>query len=160
MKKVSVAGLLIFMSAPLFAKDELKNIPHAELVANCIEVIDDGGDASLFAAELLSRERFHLGTENAAKGAQCLETVYGAPFVFAGWRFVSPELEARAKKEAQELRTAEQQKSSELAREVRAKEVAYVAAVAEACEREYTKDRFRALTTPICGEIFRVRGLP
>ncbi|MEP3686692.1 MAG: hypothetical protein ABJN05_06310, partial [Sulfitobacter dubius] len=86
--------------------------------------------------------------------------VYGANFVFAGWRYVSPELEARAKREALEQRKAKQRRADELARAVRAKETAYVAAVAEACEREYKKDRFRALTTPICGEIFKVRGLP
>ena len=171
MNRFSTTAAYIFLGSPLIAQDGLESMPHAELVASCLEAIEDGRDASQLAAELFSRERFHLGEENAAKGKQCLEAVYGDTFVFTGRRFVSPERDARAKKAARELREANEKRANDLetARRARAyelekqrsaKEAAYVAEVAEACEEELTKDRFRALTTPICGEIFKIRGLP
>lgn len=171
MNRFLTTAAYIFLGSPLVAQDSLESMPHAELVERCIDAVDEEKDASQFAVELYSRERFHLGEENAAKGKRCLESVYGDSFVFTGRRFVSPERDARAKRVARELREANEKRANDLeaARRARvyelkkqqsAKESAYVAEVAKVCEEELARDRFRALTTPICGEIFKIRGLP
>lgn len=40
------------------------------------------------------------------------------------------------------------------------RELDYINALSDACNREFKKDRFRALTEPLCATIFKERGLP
>ncbi|MEO9631976.1 MAG: hypothetical protein ABJG14_16225 [Sulfitobacter sp.] len=149
MKVFHTVAALALVSGPLLADGDLSTLSHSELVNNCVQVLDEGQDASGHAAELLARDGFHLGEENRAKGKRCLEESYGTEFVFKGGRYVSPEREANAAKALEEARKA-----------MRRREIAYIGAVAEACIEEYTTDRFRALTTPACREVFIAGGLP
>lgn len=147
--KILLAVATAFLCTPLWAEGDLSALSHSELVSNCVDVLDAGGDATDQAAELLSRSGFNLGEENTRKGQKCLGATYGAAFEFVGGRFVSPELQALALEDAEAKREAARQR-----------ELRYVEAVAEVCVEEYAADRFRALTTPICGEVFKAQGLP
>lgn len=82
-------------------------------------------------------------------GLRCLEHVYDASFEFSSGRFASPELDAMRQRRL-ETEAAEQED----------RERQYQAAVIAACRDEYAQDRFRALTTPICADVFRELGLP
>lgn len=150
MKKEFLAAIYIcFVPAFLNAETTVVELSHSELIKECVEGLGRGVDVEEFAAELLSRKRFHLGQENENNGKTCLEAAYGAEFVFEGGRFSSPDLEAVLARRAA-LAVAKRQVN----------ELLYQQALNEACIAEYTLDRFRALTTPECGAFFVINGLP
>lgn len=150
MKTIATAALaLTLLATPSLAETSIADLSHSELVAACVEAINKGEDAEVYAEELVQRSKFHLGPENRAKGKRCLEETYQTEFVFEGGRYHSPELAAALERRAQ-LAEEQQQERERL----------YTEAVAEACIQEYDIDRFRALTTPICGAVFKAIGLP
>lgn len=150
MRTIPVAALAIFFSASFSnAETSIAVLSHSELVNVCIETLDKGEDAEIYAEELAQRRRFHLGAENKVKGKRCLEETYQIEFVFEGGRYHSPDLAAALERRAQLLKEQQQER-----------ERAYTEALAEACISEFDIDSFRALTTPVCGAIFKAIGLP
>lgn len=150
MRTIPVAAFAIFFSASFtHAEISIADLSHSELINMCVETLDKGEDAEIYAEELAQRSRFHLGAENNAKGKRCLEETYQAEFEFEGGRYHSPELAAALERRAQLLKEKQQLRLR-----------AYTEALAEACIREFDIDRFRALTTPACGAIFKTIGLP
>ncbi|MEP0148505.1 hypothetical protein [Pseudophaeobacter sp.] len=150
MRIISAAALAVFCSASFsLAETSIADLSHSELINVCIETLDKGEDAEIYAEELAQRSRFHLGAENNAKGKRCLEETYQTEFVFEGGRYHSPELAAALERRAQLIKEQQQER-----------ERAYTEALAEACIREFDIDRFRALTTPVCGAVFKAIGLP
>lgn len=115
----------------------------------CAKALDTGVDAEIYAEELVQRDKFHLGPKNKANGKRCLEEIYETEFFFEGGRYISPMLAASLQRRAQ---IAEEQQQE--------RERQYENAVIDACLNEYEIDRFRALTTPICGPVFKAVGLP
>jgi hypothetical protein len=142
--KVFSFGVFVCGAYPLasMAQELVSELRVSDLVNTCVTALDGGGDAKPYAEELLSREGFNLGPDNRAKGERCLEEVYNVDFVLEGGKFSSPELAA--------IRQAEQAE----------RERRYDLEVVNVCFEEYHIDRFRALTTPVCGSIFKSIGLP
>ncbi|MCV6586448.1 MAG: hypothetical protein OIF47_13005 [Marinibacterium sp.] len=130
---------------------DYSDVGATELVYICEEAHKNGdtetGDAA--ARALLERPRFNLSDERRALGAACLERAFGFPFVFSHGRFRSPA-----------MRDAQEQAKAELKRQRAEKGARYTAAVISVCFSEYEKDLFRALTTPVCAEVFKEMGLP
>ncbi|THH38662.1 hypothetical protein E4Z66_03580 [Aliishimia ponticola] len=150
MRTISAAALAVFYSASFtLAETSISDLSHSELVKVCVETLDKDEDAEIYAEELAQRSRFHLGPENKAKGKRCLEETYQTEFVFEGGRYHSPELAAEFERRAQLIKEKQQER-----------ERAYTEALTEACIREFDIDRFRALTTPVCGAVFKAIGLP
>ncbi|MDF3383339.1 MULTISPECIES: hypothetical protein [unclassified Sulfitobacter] len=150
MKTIAVAALVMFLSASFSqAETSIADLSHSELINVCIEALDRSENAEIYAEELAQRSRFHLGAQNRAKGKRCLEETYQTEFVFEGGRFHSPDLAAALERRAQLLKEQQQERERD-----------YTEALAQACIREFDIDRFRALTTPVCGAVFKAIGLP
>jgi len=142
--------LATLVATPVFPQNnDLSERNMSSLVNGCVEAIDRGEDASAYGSEVYSREGFRLGAESSAKGVRCLETVFGGKFEYKNNRFINPvEVEAAraSAEETQRLKSMKQKM--------------YLDAVIDACISEYKTDRFRALTTPMCGDVFKELGLP
>lgn len=150
MRTIPAAAMAIFYSTSFsLAETSIADLSHSELINVCVETLDKGEGAETYAEELAQRSRFHLGVENEAKGKRCLEETFQTEFVFEGGRYHLPELAAALERRAQLIKEQQQER-----------ERAYTEALAEACIREFDVDRFRALTTPECGAVFRAIGLP
>jgi hypothetical protein len=140
---------VLTLTNPSFAQVSPSDLSVSDLANACIVALDEGSDAEVYAVELAQRERFNLGSENRAKGELCLETVFETDFVFEAGSYISYELIA-----------ADEQRLLELEIEAAERELLYNLAVTETGMMEYQIDRFRALTTPICGLVFKTVGLP
>ena len=137
------------LGSPSLAQTSPSDLTVSELVNACAAALNEGVGAEVFAIELVQRNQFNLGPENRANGKKCLETVFEAEFFFEGGRYNSPELIA-----------ADARRQLELELEQAERERLYNLAVVDACNTEYQLDRFRALTTPVCGLVFKSVGLP
>ncbi|WP_353329197.1 hypothetical protein [Phaeobacter sp. NW0010-22] len=149
MRLVFAASISVLATSGLAQDLNISQLRHGDLIRDCVRELDEGKDGKRHASELLSRSQFHLGQENQTKGALCLSSVYGSKFEFIGNRFVSAEMDAKRKNSA-----------AEIARKKASRRRDYLLALIEVCNQEYGQDRFRALTTPACGEIFSQNGLP
>ncbi|MDO6480969.1 hypothetical protein [Shimia thalassica] len=139
---------LILFSAPSVAEATIADLSHSELVNGCHDALESQEDdrAIELAAELLERREFRHDGDTHKRGIKCLEIVYDDPFLFLGRGYspigtdqVFPTLKLRRMQERHE---------------------AFEQAVIEACILEYDVDKFRALTTPVCGVVFKAIGLP
>jgi hypothetical protein len=131
------------------AQDSLKTMKLNDLISSCLVELEREGSPEPFAGELLGRSGFALGEVNRARGAQCLTEVYGNKYEFKNGRFISPE----AIREKENMLAA-------VALEKAANEAEYQEALISVCNDEFQKNKFRALTTPSCAQVFKERGLP
>jgi hypothetical protein len=144
----SIAALCVCVIAS-FAQGQTSDLPVSDLVQACVTALDQGADAETYAVDLSQREGFNLGVDNRNRGLRCLKAVFEYDFIFAGGKYSSPQME---------MEVALQE--AEMALQQAERDRLYGLAVTQACLTEYQTDRFRALTTPVCGAVFKSVGLP
>ncbi|WP_170406405.1 hypothetical protein [Ruegeria arenilitoris] len=143
--------LLIVLSTGQGFATEYSELRHSDLIDQCLDAIerDDRVAVETMAEELLGRSGFNLGPESQDRGSSCLQSAYGLDFEFGGRRFYSQELLGAQAHMAERAASVLENQQEEFAK-----------AIVEACFLELEIDRFRALTTPACAEVFKTLGLP
>lgn len=160
MRALILALLASIAVLPANAQSDVKSLSHQELIQACLNALSANDPAERYAEELVGRSGFNLRVGNQLKGENCLKRVYGVPFEFKNNRFASPVLLEQMMLEEEERRKQRAVRKMRAQALRREREENYLTAVIQICIEEYSRDRFRALTTPICGEVFKVQGLP
>jgi hypothetical protein len=161
MRASIVATLVYFtLSVPVCAQSDLSTLTPNDLVTECKDALASGKETKAIVDEMLRRDEIPLGPTITYDALNCLKASTGKAYYYEDRQFkdAAPKI-AREKleKEARDGLAAKEALEKSLAAE---RTQAYLTAVVNTCEEEYHQDRFRALTTPICGEVFKARGLP
>lgn len=167
MRIPTLALIAALVASPALAQTELSAAIPNDLAKGCKEALENGQNARPFVNELLRRVEVPLGSTWGLEALLCINEVTGRKHRYVDRQFIDDDIikerEQVAKDREQQQRDAAQRaRALQIERESQAekREQAYIFAVVQACQQEYDKDRFRALTTPICGEVFKARGLP
>lgn len=147
-------------TAPLWAAAfGLLSASNLALAEEAIDLISICADTSMAletrqdaGAALTHIDPLRISADQAEDAISCLHDIFGADFVYNGFAVYSPELDAEAaseKRSQMELEAASQ----------KARREELSAAIKKSCFSELTDDRFRALTTPACQEVFLEFGL-
>ncbi len=161
-----LASALIFvtLSLPAYSKTDLSTAIPNDLAIGCNEALASGQDARPFVEEMLRRADLPLEKISAYRAMQCINTVKGDRYLYEDRQFVNVTLRLAQQQQAREKRLAVKQQDRESEAQLKLatleREQAYIGAVLKVCVDEYNRDRFRALTTRICGDFFKARGLP
>jgi hypothetical protein len=150
--------------------DPSKMLPY-DLLISCKEALAAGNDAKPIVDEILRRDKMPLAATNVYEVLTCMQGVTGRTYRYDNQKFrdASREIEeeeasrlAETKRRSDEKQRAAAARVEKEVKEAakRAREQEYLSAVVDTCNEEYFDDRFRALTTPICGEVFKSLGLP
>ncbi len=151
----AAALAFVTLSLPVSSQTDLSNAIPNDLANGCKEAVANGQNARSFVEEMLSRTDIPLGATAAYDATQCIRTVTGEKYRYENGRFLHSSVPTAQEQQAREAAIKRQRE-----KEAEQREQAYIAAVVQICLDEYNRDRFNALTTPICGEIFKARGLP
>lgn len=154
------ALLAALVASPTLAQSDLSAATPNELAKGCTEALENGQSAKPFVEELLNRADVPLGSTWGFEAVLCINKVTGEKYFYENRQFVTDSILKEL--EQKERDAAQRAKSLQIEREAQAeqRELAYIGAVVQACLKEYKDDRFRALTTPLCGEVFKAQGLP
>lgn len=147
---------VFLLGSSSIAEESYDDLRLGELIDRCLVALGGNGDAVPFADELRARRNFNLGSANQQKGLQCLETVYSEQFSYEDRRFVSKTQVLALQKMVKDQKARED--ALALRRNLRRQAV--LQALVEVCFEEYSRDRFRALTSQQCQEVFFETGLP
>lgn len=144
--------IAVALSAPVIASP-LPDMPTEKLIEICSN--PDAPDAmkSDAASELTFRDKLKLEGQQVEIALTCLHSVFGVAFTYNGFSVFSPDLDAAAAAKRKE-------EAAKRAQAAVSREEAYLSALSQACYDELEVDRFRALTTSICAQVFVRDGLP
>ncbi|MGR3813386.1 MAG: hypothetical protein ACU0AU_04790 [Cognatishimia activa] len=147
---------VFLLGSSSIAEESYDDLRLGDLIDRCLVALEGNGNAVPFAEELRTRRNFNLGPTNQQRGLQCLETVYSERFSYEDRRFVSKTQVLALQKMVEDQKARED--ALALRRSLRRQAV--LQALVEVCFEEYSRDRFRALTSQQCQEVFFETGLP
>ncbi|EDQ04344.1 hypothetical protein OIHEL45_15484 [Sulfitobacter indolifex HEL-45] len=170
----------------LRGEPQLQALSAAELIELCISAQANDEDGERYAVELESRLGLNLSGGEIIDGINCITREFDEIYRYSGDQFYSYEKPGKMNRAQAEKQAEEERAVDELLAELDARKAAaeakrideewqkreqvriekaqrsrdYAAAVKRICKIEYYKDRFRALTTPMCTQVFLDSGIP
>lgn len=153
-----VSAFLFSVSLPALVALTAQASPLPTLsVEKLIELCSDPSSPSTMksdaASELTFRDNIKLDEDQLSVALSCLQTEFGTAFTYNGFALFSPDFDTAAA-DANRL----ERESEEQLLETRAD--AFSQELARVCFAELEKDRFRAMTTNACAQIFIRDGFP